>query len=96
MSFKQLPRPTALMFILSVTLLITLAGCASQPAAETYDAPGIFAGLWHGFVVPYAFIGHIFDDSIRIYAFPNSGGWYDFGFLLGMFGHLLVLGALNN
>jgi hypothetical protein len=26
--------------------------------------------------------GSIFTD-VRIYAFPNSGGWYDFGFFLG-------------
>jgi len=30
----------------------------------------------------FSLIGSIFTD-VRIYAFPNSGGWYDFGFFLG-------------
>jgi hypothetical protein len=29
----------------------------------------------------------MFTD-FRIYAFPNSGGWYDFGYLLGAMGFL--------
>jgi hypothetical protein len=36
----------------------------------------------HGFISLFSLIGSIFWD-IRIYAFPNSGGWYDFGFVLG-------------
>jgi hypothetical protein len=24
------------------------------------------------------------DHDIRVYAFPNNGGWYDFGVLLGV------------
>jgi len=34
------------------------------------------------FLVVVRLIGSIFTD-IRVYAFPNSGGWYDFGFVLG-------------
>jgi hypothetical protein len=40
-------------------------------------------GVWNGLTVFFGLIGHLFDNSIRIYAFPNSGGWYDFGFFLG-------------
>jgi hypothetical protein len=29
-------------------------------------------------------IAHLFDASVTIYAVPNNGGWYDFGFLLGV------------
>lgn len=64
--------------------IILLAGCASQPAAPSgYDVPGFFGGLWHGLIAPIAFLGAIVTD-IRIYASPNSGNWYDFGFLLGL------------
>ena len=63
-------------------LVIILAGCASQPEPTAYDPPGFFTGLFHGFFIIFSFIGSLFTD-IRIYAFPNSGGWYDFGFLLG-------------
>jgi hypothetical protein len=60
-----------------------LVSCAHQPMPEVDDAPGFLLGLWNGFTILFALIGHIFDSSIRIYAFPNSGGWYDFGFFLG-------------
>jgi hypothetical protein len=41
-------------------------------------------GLWHGFVFPFAWIGSLFDPQIAVYAVPNNGGWYDFGFFLGI------------
>jgi hypothetical protein len=58
------------------------AGCAHQPAPVAGDVPGFLYGLLHGFLIMFSFAGSLFTD-IRIYAFPNSGGWYDFGFLLG-------------
>jgi hypothetical protein len=36
----------------------------------------------HGFTILFSLIGSTFTDY-RIYAFPNSGGWYDFGYFLG-------------
>lgn len=59
-----------------------LAACATQPAASTYNPPGFWAGLLHGFTILFSLIGSIFTDN-RIYAFPNSGGWYDFGYFVG-------------
>jgi uncharacterized membrane protein len=35
-------------------------------------------------IAPFAFIGSRVSSDIAIYAFPNNGGWYDFGFLLGL------------
>ncbi len=63
--------------------LATLAACAAQPYTHTPGAPGFFHGLLHGFIAWFALVGHIFNPEIRIYAYPNSGGWYDFGFLIG-------------
>ncbi len=66
-------------------LALTLAGCATQAIAPPVgDHPGFFSGLLHGFIAWFSLVGHIFDPEIRIYAAPNSGGWYDFGFLLGV------------
>ena len=59
-----------------------LAGCAVQPPGQP-GAPGFWNGLLHGAVAPIAFVVSLFDDDVRMYAFPNSGRWYDFGFLLG-------------
>jgi predicted phage tail protein len=46
------------------------------------DVPGFWSGLLHAFLIAFSFIGSLFTD-VRISAFPNSAGWYDFGFLLG-------------
>ncbi len=46
-------------------------------------APGFWHGLVHGLVAPFAFVGSLFTD-VRMYAWPNRGPWYDFGFLLGI------------
>jgi hypothetical protein len=43
--------------------------------------------LWHGFIVVFSLIASIFTDA-RVYAFPNSGFWYDVGFVLGAYGFL--------
>lgn len=61
-----------------------LAACAHQPGVGPYiEAPGFFHGLLHGIIAPFAFAGSIFTD-VRMYAWPNRGVWYDFGFLLGI------------
>jgi len=60
----------------------TLSACATQPHADAFDPPGFWSGLLHGFTIVFSLIASIFADA-RIYAFPNSGGWYDLGFVLG-------------
>jgi hypothetical protein len=68
-------------------LLLLLAACARQvpeTVAHTAATPGFWWGAWHGFVFPFAWIGSLFDPDIAVYAVPNNGGWYDFGFFLGI------------
>ena len=69
-------------FLAIALIILLLSSCASQPAPELIDPPGFWSGLLHGFLMLFSLIGSIFTD-VRIYAFPNSGGWYDFGFFLG-------------
>ncbi len=69
-------------FLVLTTLVLILAGCAHQPAPVGADLPGFFSGLLHGFLIVFSFVGSLFMD-VRIYNFPNSGGWYDFGYVLG-------------
>ena len=64
-------------------LAIGLAACASQPPGQP-GAPALRSGLWHGVIAPIAFVISLFDNDVRMYAFPNGGRWYDFGFLLGL------------
>jgi hypothetical protein len=61
--------------------VMMLAGCATQPVAEP-DHPAFLLGLFHGFIAIAALIGSLFFH-IRVYAFPNSGFWYDAGFVIG-------------
>ena len=68
--------------ILMTLCLIALIGCAHQPSPVAFDSPGFFVGLLHGFIMLFSLVGSLFMD-IRVYAFPNSGGLYDFGFVLG-------------
>ena len=70
-----------------VALAALLTACASQvPTAveRAADTPHFLHGLWHGFIFPFAWIGSLFSDEIAVYAVPNNGGWYDFGFFLGI------------
>jgi predicted phage tail protein len=69
-------------FALSCVVALLISSCATQPEPIAYNPPGFFSGVLHGFLILFSFIGSIFTD-VRIYAFPNSGGWYDFGYLLG-------------
>jgi hypothetical protein len=68
------------LFFVAGTLLV---GCAYQPLNAASDPPGFFMGILHGAIAPFALIVGFFSD-VRIYAFPNSGWWYDFGFMLGI------------
>ena len=71
--------------LLALALAAALAGCASQDVtAVEPGAPGFLLGLWHGFIFPIAWILSLFMDEVAIYAVPNAGGWYDFGYFLGI------------
>ena len=66
--------------------LAMLSACATQSAeAVAPQAPGFLLGLWHGFIFPIAWIVSLFMDEAAIYAVPNNGGYYDFGYFLGIF-----------
>ena len=71
--------------VLVVTGLVAifLVGCAYQPINSAHNPPGFFLGVFHGWVAPFALIGGLFSD-VRIYAYPNSGWFYDLGFILGI------------
>lgn len=69
--------------LLALIPLAALAACAEAPPAIE-GARGFFWGLFDGAVAPIAFVISWFSDTVGIYGVPNSGGWYDFGFLLGL------------
>jgi hypothetical protein len=72
--------------LLILAAALALAACAATQASDAVApaAPGFWLGLWHGFIFPVAWIVSLFTDQVAIYAVPNNGGWYDFGYFLGV------------
>ena len=71
--------------VAALALVAALAACANQAASGVEPgAPGFLFGLWHGFIFPIAWILSLFMPDVAIYAVPNNGGWYDFGYFLGI------------
>jgi hypothetical protein len=71
--------------IAPIATLLALSACAVQSGeAVAPGAPGFLLGLWHSFIFPVAWILSLFIDNVAIYAVPNNGGWYDFGYFLGI------------
>ncbi len=72
-----------------VVFLVSVTGCL--PGPNTFaDVPlpdqtvaGFFTGVWHGIIAPVTFFISLFTDKVSLYEVHNSGGWYDFGFVLG-------------
>lgn len=71
---------TAAIFL---ALAAVLCACATQPPPTAFNLPGFWLGLLHGAIAPFALVASFFSD-VRIDAFPNSGWWYDFGFVIGI------------
>ena len=78
---KRMQKPIAVLGLV-IFLLITIS-CA--PGNKRFDekAAGFWAGLWHGIICVITFVISLFTDSVYMYEVNNSGGWYNFGFLLG-------------
>jgi hypothetical protein len=79
---KQMAKKYWTVILLICVALLFVSCAAHQPVGQAGE-PGFWLGLWHGIASPITFIISLFSD-IRIYAFPNAGRWYDFGFLIGL------------
>ena len=69
-----------------VAMSLTVAACVAKQSLTAVNpaAPGFLEGVWHGFIFPIAWIVSLFTDDIAVYAVPNNGGWYDFGYFVGI------------
>lgn len=80
-------RTILLLGVLGIILL--LSSCAAGPntmvdmPAPDGGTAGFLLGLWHGFIAPVTFFISLFTENINLYEVYNTGGWYDFGFVLG-------------
>jgi hypothetical protein len=82
-------KSLAVFGILLLFVLCFSAGCTAGPNSFK-DSPGadgsvagFWLGLWHGIILPFTFVISLFSDKVTIYEVHNTGGWYNFGFLLG-------------
>ena len=74
-----------LRLLVFVPFTLLLVSCAAGNASFTQENPaGFWYGLWHGIISVISLIIHVFNDSVAVYESHNTGGWYDFGFLLGV------------
>ena len=69
---------------LLLALLLTACAASQAPATVAPQAPGFWLGVWHGFIFPIAFLVSLFVEDVALYAVPNNGGWYDFGYFVGI------------
>ena len=70
---------------LALVLILALTACAVQSNNVVQPgAPGFWLGVWHGFIFPISFIVSLFKPDIAVYAVPNNGTWYDFGYFVGI------------
>jgi hypothetical protein len=75
------------MWLVILLSLFVMTGCADHVTfaqAASHELVGFWYGLWHGSIVPFSWFVSLFDDSVAVYAIYNNGGWYDFGFVLGI------------
>ena len=82
---STLNRNIKVLFFLAFVLI--LSGCATTIDVESClpeKIHGFWWGLLHGFISFFTFIISLFKDDVAIYAINNNGGWYDFGFILGI------------
>lgn len=83
-------RGRAVRVVALVGAVLLLAACAAGAndvagtPGPTGEPAGFLLGLWHGFIALVTFIISLFTDSVSMYEVHNNGGWYDFGFILGV------------
>ena len=69
--------------VISILLLLAACGFVGTEPITVWEPPGIFYGVWHGLLAPWTLLFRLFMD-IKMYAVPNTGWFYDLGFLIGV------------
>ena len=71
--------------LMTLPALLMLTACTAGATQFSPETPaGFWYGLWHGVIAVITLVIHLFNESVSVYEVNNSGGWYDFGFLLGV------------
>lgn len=73
--------------LIAITVCLLATGCADSVSftdAANIEPVGFLHGFWHGLIAPISWLASLFNSDVAIYAIYNNGGWYDFGFILGI------------
>lgn len=70
--------------LFAMVLLSSCADVQNVEACKMGHTYGFFGGLWHGIIAPVSFVISLFSDHVAVWAVNNNGGWYTFGFLIGI------------
>ena len=77
------------LFVVLVCVIL-FSGCAAGQnpnegtTGDIAEKPaGFWLGLWHGLIVPVAFVISLFKPLVGIYEVHNTGATYNLGFVLG-------------
>jgi hypothetical protein len=71
-------------FGLLIVAALVVSGCAPPPDTH-HGLVDFWGGLWDGLTATFAFLGNLIGlGDWGVYESPNGGGWYDFGFLIGI------------
>lgn len=78
------------LFCILLVLILLLTSCVAGPNVlrntpnDDSKVAGFWLGLWQGFICLFTFVISLFSDNVTIYEVHNNGGWYNFGFLIGV------------
>ncbi|MDP2723797.1 MAG: hypothetical protein Q8O72_13665 [Bacteroidales bacterium] len=72
------------LWIMLILVALFVTSCTPGSMHFTEQPAGFFMGLWHGFISFFTFIISLFSDHVKVYEVNNNGGWYNFGFILGI------------
>ena len=75
--------------IVLIPIIFVACGFVGSEPISTWDPPGFLYGVWHGLLAPWTLVVRFFLP-IKMYAVPNSGWFYDLGFLIGVTGSIPV------
>lgn len=79
------PSRLSFKWLFFIPFVLLLTACTAGGEQFTTETPaGFWYGLWHGIIAFISLIIHLFNDAVMVYEKNNTGGWYDFGFLLGV------------
>jgi hypothetical protein len=73
--------------IIVIFALLIFSSCAEVQhieACKSGHTYGFLGGFWHGIIAPASFVCSLFMDDVAVWAVNNNGGWYTFGFLIGV------------